>query len=76
MFTKDISYLPHEFVYFRESGIINGGLSDDVVFLRQLILDGQVGTAFFLNILCVFEIGSDVHVIMSFSGNSLVLTLL
>jgi len=25
----------------RESGVINGGLSDDVVFLRQLILDGQ-----------------------------------
>ena len=26
----------------RESGVINGDLSDDVVFLRQLIIDGQV----------------------------------
>ena len=25
----------------RESGVINGNLSDDIVFLRQLILDGQ-----------------------------------
>ena len=25
----------------RESGVINGDLSDDIVFLRQLILDGQ-----------------------------------
>ena len=25
----------------RESGVINGDLSDDIIFLRQLILDGQ-----------------------------------
>ena len=26
----------------RESGVINGNYSDDLLFLRQLILDGQV----------------------------------
>ena len=26
----------------RESGVINGDLSDDILFLRQLIIDGQV----------------------------------
>ena len=29
----------------RETGIINGGFSDDVLFLRQLILDGQWDSA-------------------------------
>ena len=28
----------------RESGVINGNYSDDLLFLRQLILDGQVCT--------------------------------
>ncbi len=32
----------------RESGVINGDLSDDVVFLRQLIIDGQVGIWVFI----------------------------
>ncbi len=43
IFTKKSieSFFPMQVTLERETGVINGSFSDDLLFLRQLILDGQ-----------------------------------